>query len=150
VNVLDVPFLSGDSVMNRISVLLVMIAFVIGFSKDAFAITQVQAEVAGVLGELGLEIVPSKVIGGPQNYKANDDSIKQLEKMSAEGTTIKVGGGQEFSAVKVAALKSLKLSLKEEPKNPGGNYVFGVTKETIAAVKGKVIILESDGKIKLK
>lgn len=54
----------------------------------AYAITEDQAKVMPVLETLNLELVKSKVIGGPQKYKVTQKTLDLLKKTMDDGHVI--------------------------------------------------------------
>ncbi len=115
----------------------------------AEAATKVQAAVGGILEEeLKLELVPPADgrVGGPMTYKVTDKTIKQLQEMKEP---IKVKNVDEDSATIRDTLKKLGLKDASEMK-PGADYELKVVKKTIEKLKGKTVVLGSDGKVKIK
>jgi hypothetical protein len=66
----------------------VLIAFTAIGLVGANLITEKQGIVAPALEELKLQLVPSKVIGGPQRYTVTKATIDHLQKLMKEGKVI--------------------------------------------------------------
>jgi hypothetical protein len=66
----------------------VLIAFTAIGLVGANLITEKQGIVAPAMEELKLELVKSKVIGGPQRYKVTKATIDHLQKLMKEGKVI--------------------------------------------------------------
>jgi hypothetical protein len=66
----------------------VLIAFTAIGLVGANLITEKQGIVAPAMEELKLELVQSKVIGGPQRYKVTKATIDHLQKLMKEGKVI--------------------------------------------------------------
>lgn len=75
--------------MNRSILVYLTLAMLAIFSVGTvFAITQDQARVIPVLKTLKLELIPSKVIGGPQKYKVTKETMELLQEALDEGKVV--------------------------------------------------------------
>jgi hypothetical protein len=58
--------------------------------NDAYAITEAQSYVVGVLESLKMTLVKSKVIGGPQKFKVTKGTLELLKNAADEGKVVVV------------------------------------------------------------